>query len=153
MIEDRSGEDEPVEESHGQADGHTLIEVPQHSAGSGAMDVEIIAVASVAGGDDEGMAIANESDVADESFVEDSVGSFAIVGAAMGLADDLGAGSGAWEILAGSSASGSRLPALRLRASGFWLLASVASDYGLNLWALGLGSRVSDWAFASAERG
>ena len=72
------------------------------------MDVERVAVASVAGGDDERLAVLDEADVADEAGVEDLVNGFAVVDAAFMLADQASARGGLGH-LAGCSGESSRV--------------------------------------------
>jgi hypothetical protein len=63
-------------------------------AGGRAVDVEIVARAAVAGGNHKRLAVDHESDMADEAFIENFVGSGAVVNATMRLADDSRARSG-----------------------------------------------------------
>ena len=52
------------------------------------MNVQVVSGAAIAGGDDEGLVVDDETDVADETFVEDLVRDGAIVNAAMWFTSD-----------------------------------------------------------------
>src|SRR5439155_20690431 len=69
------------------------VKIAQHAAGSGAVNVQVVSGAAIAGGDDEGLVVDDETDVADETFVEDLVRDGAIVNAAMWFTSDAGARS------------------------------------------------------------
>ena len=58
------------------------------------MDVEHVFVASVGSGDDVGLPVGDEADVADERFIEDLVDGFAVVNRALRFAHYAGAWSG-----------------------------------------------------------
>jgi hypothetical protein len=58
------------------------------------MDIKVVALASIAGRDDERLAIDNEADVTEETFVQDLVGDGAVVDGALRLAGHTGAGRG-----------------------------------------------------------
>jgi hypothetical protein len=86
MMEGGTRENKSIEERDRDADRHTFGEFAQHAAGSGAVDVERVALAAVAGGDHIGLAIESETDVANEGFVENFEDDIAIVGSALGQA-------------------------------------------------------------------
>src|SRR5579863_8497219 len=94
MIEYGAGEHETVEQSYGHANRNAVLHLAQHAAGGGAVNVEARILAPVGGRDHEGLAVDGETDVAEESFVEDAVGRLAIVDAAVGFADHAGARGG-----------------------------------------------------------
>src|SRR5260370_11292556 len=79
VIENGAGEDQSIEQRDRDADGDALIEVAEHAAGGRAVDVKHVSVASERSGDDEGMSVGYEADVAEESFVEDLVDGVAVV--------------------------------------------------------------------------
>src|SRR5271169_1876079 len=79
MIKDGAGEDQSIEQRNRDADGDSLIEIAQHAAGGGAVDVQNVSVASKGCGDDEGLAVDNEADMAKESFIEDLIDGVAVV--------------------------------------------------------------------------
>lgn len=86
------------------------------------MNVELVAGSSVAGGNDEGLAVDVEADVADEGFVEDLVCGFAIVDGALGLAHEASAGGGGLCLRHGGIVA----DGFGLRASGVGCNAKVA---------------------------
>ena len=74
--------------------GTPLFHLAQHAAGGGAVNVEAGILAAVGGRDHEGLAVDDETDVAEKSFIEDAVHGLAIVDAAIGFADHTGARGG-----------------------------------------------------------
>ena len=62
-----------------------------------AVDVERVSVASVRSGDDEGLSVGDEADVAEESFVENLVDGVAVVNRPLRQANN----AGAWSWIAG----------------------------------------------------
>ena len=58
-----------------------MVEIAQHTAGNGAVNVEniFVFVASVGCGDDVGLPVDGEAYVAEESFVENLVDGFAVI--------------------------------------------------------------------------
>jgi hypothetical protein len=90
-VEAGACEDESVDEGNGDAAVNSLFEVAQHAAGGGAVEIELVAFASEERGNDHGLAVDDESDVADEGFVEDRIDGVAIVVAAFGESADTGA--------------------------------------------------------------
>src|SRR5205807_10170697 len=73
VIEDGAGQDQSIEQRDRDADRDALIEVAQHAAGGRTVDVEHVSVAAERSGDDEGLSVSDEADVAKESFVENLV--------------------------------------------------------------------------------
>ena len=88
MIEDGTGQNESVSESHRDADGKSFANISQHAAGSGAVEIDRVADARVERGNHEGLAIDRKTDVADESFIENLVDGRTVVDAAMRFAHD-----------------------------------------------------------------
>jgi hypothetical protein len=58
------------------------------------VDVERVSVASIGSGDNVGLSVDCEADVAEESFIEDMVNGVAVVDGALRFAHYSGAGSG-----------------------------------------------------------
>jgi hypothetical protein len=58
------------------------------------VDVEHVSVAAVGSGDDEGLSVGDEADVAEESFIEDLVDGIAVVHRALRFPHYAGAWSG-----------------------------------------------------------
>ena len=83
-----------------------MIEIAQHTAGCGTVNIEVIPRAAVAGWNHKRLIVHDEADVADKTFVQNLVGGCAVVNAALWLANDTGTGS--W--------------AMRLGHSGSWLM-------------------------------
>lgn len=88
MIENRTGKDEAVGKSDGDADGNARGEIAQHAAGGGAVKIDRVADARVHGGDDVGLRIGCEADVANETIIENFVNLGTIVNGALRFADD-----------------------------------------------------------------
>src|SRR5258708_23460994 len=88
MIEYRASEHESVEQRDGDADGHAFFHLTQQAAGSGTMDVEAIVFASVRSGDNKRLAVGDETNVAQETFVENAIRGLAIIDATLGFAND-----------------------------------------------------------------
>src|SRR5690606_10639038 len=86
VAEHRAGVDDPVEVGDGQADRGAVGD-PQPAGAGGAVDVDGVVDAAVAGGQHDGGAVADEPDVADQPRVEHGVqvgpvgaGAFAVPG-------------------------------------------------------------------------
>jgi hypothetical protein len=90
MIEDRPGQNQPIEQCNRHAHLNSGTGVAQHSAGGGAVNVQNVVVASVTRRDDKRLAINRKANVAYESFVKNLVDNFAIIIRALGLADYAG---------------------------------------------------------------
>jgi hypothetical protein len=90
-VEARAGKDESVDEGDGDAAVDALFEVAQHATGCGAVEIDGVAFSSEKSGNDDGLAVGDESDVADKGFIEDGIDGFAIVVAAFGQTPDAGA--------------------------------------------------------------
>src|ERR1700704_5446947 len=88
MIEYRASQHQSVEQGDGDADGHAVFHFTQHAAGRGTMDVEAIVFASVRGGDNKRLAVGDETNGTQETFVENAIRGFAIIYAALGFAND-----------------------------------------------------------------
>ncbi|MEZ5100635.1 MAG: hypothetical protein R3C15_12715 [Thermoleophilia bacterium] len=88
VVEDRAGEDDPVEQRHGQARGRAGREGPVQAAGRGAVDVDAVVDAGVQDGDAEGLAVDRDRHVGDHRGVDDGVDRGAVVRAPGGQALD-----------------------------------------------------------------
>src|SRR5260370_33167560 len=82
MIEDGAGQHEAIRESHRYAYGNSVTHVSKHAAGRGTMEINRVANAREQSGNHVRQAIDGKSDVADESFVENFINSFAVVSGA-----------------------------------------------------------------------
>src|SRR3546814_15962258 len=69
-MKSRPCQNDAVEQGHRHADVDAVLERPQRSARGGAVDVDPLALPPIAGRDDEGLAVADEADTADEAHVE-----------------------------------------------------------------------------------
>src|ERR671921_882421 len=70
-VEGRAGQDQAVDQGHGDADVH--VRAQAEPAPGGAVQVQRLPDPGVAGGDDVRLAVDHEPDVADEALVEDGV--------------------------------------------------------------------------------
>jgi hypothetical protein len=91
MMESGAGEDETVDVSDCDTNRHAFAEGLEHAAGSAAVQVKSVSGAAKIRGDDVGLAVDTEADVADKSGVQDFVDGFTVVLTALGQAFDLGA--------------------------------------------------------------
>jgi hypothetical protein len=89
-VEARAGEDDAVQVADGEADLGTCA-LAEHATRAGAVPVDTVVVAPVEGGCDDGGAIEDVGDVAEDARVEDGINSFAVVVATAGRADGSGA--------------------------------------------------------------
>src|SRR6266581_1578484 len=79
VVEGRTGQHQAVLDGDGHADRGAPFECPQHPAGGGAVEVQAVAIAGVDGGDDVGLAVHHEADVADQGLVQDGVDRLPVV--------------------------------------------------------------------------
>jgi hypothetical protein len=77
-MEGRTSQHQAVEQGDGDAHVHAWAQA--EAAAGGAVEVDRLADPGVAGGDDVGLAVDLEADVADEALVEDGVHGGAVVG-------------------------------------------------------------------------
>src|ERR1043166_2900328 len=89
MMKRRTRQHEAVDQRNGYAYINALGEIAKHSARGRAVDVEIITDASKTRRNDEGLALDDEADVADEGFVKNRVDRRAVVCAAFRETSDL----------------------------------------------------------------
>ena len=118
VIENRAREHEAIEQRDGHADRNSLIQVAQHSARGGTVDVEVVARATVGRRNHEWLVVYHKTDVTDEALVKDLVSGCAIVDTAVRLADYARARTGT----------------IRFRHDGF---PGVREDEGVSYQALG----------------
>src|ERR1019366_8237574 len=69
VIENGAGKHQSVKQRDGDADGNAQVEVAQHAAGGRSVDVEHVSIASIGGRDNVGLAVGDETNVAEEAFV------------------------------------------------------------------------------------
>ena len=84
MLEDRPGEDDPVQEGDREARRDPARELAERPARSRAVDVDLVADAGVERRDHERLAVGDEAEVGDEPGVEHRVDRLAVVPAPLG---------------------------------------------------------------------
>src|ERR1700738_3238929 len=79
MVKSRSGEDQAIQQCDGDADRDARLHVFQHTAATRTMDIQPIPDTRVSSRQHVRLAVDTESDVTDESFIDDGVDRVAIV--------------------------------------------------------------------------
>ena len=89
MVEARARQHQAVHDHHGEADGNAGALRAQHAAGRGAVPVEMVVDAPVAGRRDIGLAVDDVADMAEQAGVENGEHALAVVAAALVQTPDL----------------------------------------------------------------
>src|SRR5271165_7388206 len=87
VIEDGARENQAVNQCNGDADGNSGAGASQRAAGRGTVKVNGIIYAREQRGNHERLSFGGETDMADETLVQNLVNSFTVVRAAMRFAD------------------------------------------------------------------
>jgi len=88
MVEYGAGENEAIEKCDCDANTGAFARAPEHAAGCRAVKIDEFTDASVHRGNDIGLGVRSEPNVADKSFIENFVDGIAIVDTAMRFAHD-----------------------------------------------------------------
>ena len=80
----RARQDESVHQRHGKADLDTVAQGEQHPAGGRPVNVNPLACPRIQGGNDVGLPVHDEADVANVAFVEDRAHLRLVVDGALG---------------------------------------------------------------------
>src|SRR5918995_4595639 len=110
MMECTSGQHDAIQQGDGDTDRHTRLEA--QTATTGAVQVDRLPHANVAGWDDVRLLIDHKPNVTDETFIKDGVNRLLVVGGSFGEPTQLGLLG--WLVCAGHAASleGCRRPSL-----------------------------------------
>src|SRR6185369_3427984 len=96
VIENRSCQDQAIEQCHRQAKRNSLVQFPQHATRSGTVNVQVVALAPITGRNHKWLLMGDETYMAEKTFIKNRVSSFPVVDSAFGFANHTSAWG--WQI-------------------------------------------------------
>src|ERR1700720_3215763 len=79
MVKSGSGQDQAIDQSHGDTDRNARRQRAQHAASGGSMNVKHVCNATIGGGNYDRLTIRDEAYMADKSLIQDVVDDFALI--------------------------------------------------------------------------
>src|ERR1700756_1391198 len=91
VVEDRTGEHKSVKQRNRNANGNSGAQVLQHAARRRAVNIKVVADATVAGGNNEWLSVDDEANMTNEALVENLVDDVAVVHGSLWFTNHTGA--------------------------------------------------------------